>query len=138
MSHLHCQGYHEELAQCIPENERHDIVWPMKYRRSQFYAHILEVHAIHLLSLIQCAESGGVRPFGVSLMMAGYDDNGPQLYQIDPSGTYFAWKASAIGKNMVSLDLSSRNPCQFCMPNLNDSPSWMLHSMTIRVSNHGC
>jgi 20S proteasome subunit alpha 2 len=48
------------------------------------------------------AESGGVRPFGVSLLMAGYDDNGPQLYQIDPSGSYFAWKASAIGKNMVN------------------------------------
>lgn len=40
------------------------------------------------------AESGGVRPFGVSLLMAGFDDNGPQLYQIDPSGSYFAWKAS--------------------------------------------
>ncbi len=35
-------------------------------------------------------------------MMAGYDENGPQLYQVDPSGSYFAWKASAIGKNMVS------------------------------------
>jgi len=43
-----------------------------------------------------------VRPFGVSLMMAGYDENGPQLYQVDPSGSYFAWKASAIGKNMVN------------------------------------
>lgn len=43
-----------------------------------------------------------MRPFGVSLLMAGYDENGPQLYQIDPSGSYFAWKASAIGKNMVN------------------------------------
>lgn len=43
-----------------------------------------------------------MRPFGVSLMLAGFDDNGPQLYQIDPSGSYFAWKASAIGKNMVN------------------------------------
>lgn len=43
-----------------------------------------------------------MRPFGVSLLMAGYDDNGPQLYQIDPSGSYFAWKASAIGKNMTN------------------------------------
>lgn len=43
-----------------------------------------------------------MRPFGVSLMMAGYDENGPQLYQVDPSGSYFAWKASAIGKNMVN------------------------------------
>ncbi|CAL5221470.1 g3666 [Coccomyxa viridis] len=47
-------------------------------------------------------QSGGVRPFGVSLLMAGCDDHGPQLYQIDPSGSYFAWKASAIGKNMTN------------------------------------
>ena len=44
----------------------------------------------------------GVRPFGVSLLAAGYDDDGPHLYQIDPSGSYWAWKASAIGKNMVN------------------------------------
>lgn len=50
-----------------------------------------------------------MRPFGVSLLMAGYDENGPQLYQIDPSGTYFAWKASAIGKNMVRIN-SKLNP----------------------------
>merc|ERR1711920_858776 len=47
-------------------------------------------------------QSGGVRPFGVSLLIAGYDSHGPQLYQADPSGTYFAWKASAIGKNMTN------------------------------------
>jgi len=45
-------------------------------------------------------QQGGVRPFGVSLLLAGFDHNGPQLYQIDPSGSYFAWKASAIGKHM--------------------------------------
>jgi len=33
------------------------------------------------------------------LLIAGYDDDGPQLYQADPSGSYWAWKASAIGKN---------------------------------------
>jgi len=47
-------------------------------------------------------QSGGVRPFGVSLLIAGYDDNGPQLYQVDPSGAYWAWKASALGKNAKS------------------------------------
>ena len=47
-------------------------------------------------------QRGGVRPFGVSLLMAGWDvGGGPQLYQIDPSGSYFAWKATAIGKNMA-------------------------------------
>ncbi|GAB4829512.1 hypothetical protein Ancab_019185 [Ancistrocladus abbreviatus] len=45
-------------------------------------------------------QSGGVRPFGVSLLIAGFDDSGPQLYQVDPSGSYFSWKASAMGKNV--------------------------------------
>jgi 20S proteasome subunit alpha 2 len=47
-------------------------------------------------------QSGGVRPFGVSLLAAGVDDDGPQLYQIDPSGSYWAWKASAVGKRQIS------------------------------------
>jgi 20S proteasome subunit alpha 2 len=40
-----------------------------------------------------------VRPFGVSLLVAGYDEDGPHLFQVDPSGTFFGWKATAIGKN---------------------------------------
>ena len=47
-------------------------------------------------------QRGGVRPMGVSLLVAGYDAQGPQLYQVDPSGSYFAWKASAVGKHMVN------------------------------------
>ena len=50
----------------------------------------------------QYTQSGGVRPFGVSLLVAGYDDEGPALYQVDPSGAYFGWKATAIGKNYAS------------------------------------
>jgi len=51
----------------------------------------------------QATHSGGVRPFGVSLLVAGWDVNrGSGLYQVDPSGSYWAWKASAIGKNMVN------------------------------------
>mmetsp|Transcript_3715 Transcript_3715/g.6893 ORF Transcript_3715/g.6893 Transcript_3715/m.6893 type:complete len:119 (+) Transcript_3715:559-915(+) len=47
-------------------------------------------------------QSGGVRPFGVSLLVAGYDDDGPHLYQVDPSGAYFGWRATAIGKNYIN------------------------------------
>jgi 20S proteasome subunit alpha 2 len=46
-------------------------------------------------------QQGGVRPFGVSLLIAGWDvdEKRPYLYQCDPSGAYFAWKATAMGKN---------------------------------------
>jgi len=47
-------------------------------------------------------QSGGVRPFGVSLLICGWDDGRPYLFQCDPSGAYFAWKATAMGKNYVN------------------------------------
>lgn len=37
------------------------------------------------------------RPYGVSLLIAGVDKNGPALYTTDPSGTLFKYKAKAIG-----------------------------------------
>lgn len=37
------------------------------------------------------------RPFGVALLLAGYDDKGPQLFFSDPSGTFTRFKAKAIG-----------------------------------------
>jgi hypothetical protein len=46
--------------------------------------------------------------------MAGMDDHGPQLYQIDPSGSYFAWKASAIGKNVTNAKVRGRYQKTVC------------------------
>jgi len=37
------------------------------------------------------------RPFGVALLFAGCDEKGPQLYHMDPSGTYVQYEARAIG-----------------------------------------
>ena len=46
---------------------------------------------------------GGMRPFGVSLLYAGWDrSKGFQLYQSDPSGNYGGWKAASIGANHSS------------------------------------
>uniref|UniRef100_A0A3Q0KE53 Proteasome subunit alpha type n=1 Tax=Schistosoma mansoni TaxID=6183 RepID=A0A3Q0KE53_SCHMA len=43
-------------------------------------------------------ESGAMsRPFGVALLFAGVDERGPQLYHMDPSGTYIRYEAKAIG-----------------------------------------
>lgn len=79
----------------------------------------------------EATQSGGVRPYGVSLLIAGWDEGvepetkeassegagaeikkigktggilkgGPSLYQVDPSGSYFPWKATAIGKHATS------------------------------------
>lgn len=37
----------------------------------------------------------------MALLVIGWDAcSGPSLYQVDPSGAFWAWKASAIGKNM--------------------------------------
>ncbi|KAM7290008.1 proteasome subunit alpha type-2 [Ixodes scapularis] len=47
-------------------------------------------------------QSGGVRPFGVSLLVAGWDQGRGYVFQCDPSGAYFAWKATAMGKNHVN------------------------------------
>lgn len=79
----------------------------------------------------EATQSGGVRPYGVSLLIAGWDEGvepeatgddtqmsgteekktaktggvlkgGPSLYQVDPNGSYFPWKATAIGKGATS------------------------------------
>eukprot|EP00128_Syssomonas_multiformis_P003986 Colp12_sorted_trinity150504_noHs@25636 len=44
-------------------------------------------------------QSGGVRPFGIATLIVGFDpaDGKPRLYQTDPTGSYFEWKANAIG-----------------------------------------
>lgn len=41
-------------------------------------------------------QRAGVRPFGVSLLIAGVDKV-PQLFMTDPSGAYWGYKAAAIG-----------------------------------------
>ena len=45
----------------------------------------------------QFTQYGGARPFGVSLLIAGFDA-GPKLYTTDVSGSYVQYKANAIGE----------------------------------------
>ncbi|KAH3900911.1 probable Proteasome subunit alpha type-3 [Saccharomycodes ludwigii] len=49
-------------------------------------------------------QHGGLRPFGVSFIYAGYDDRyGFQLYTSNPSGNYSGWKAISIGANTSAV-----------------------------------
>ena len=45
----------------------------------------------------QYTQYGGVRPFGIALLIAGVDSTGPHLFETDPSGALFAYKATSIG-----------------------------------------
>lgn len=42
-------------------------------------------------------QSGGVRPFGISLIIGGVSDGECKLYETDPSGAIVEYKATAIG-----------------------------------------
>ncbi|MFH1199671.1 MAG: archaeal proteasome endopeptidase complex subunit alpha [Candidatus Micrarchaeota archaeon] len=45
----------------------------------------------------------GVRPYGVSLLIAGMDDNF-RLFETDPSGALFEYKATAIGSGKKTVE----------------------------------
>ena len=51
-----------------------------------------------------CTQSGGLRPFGVSVLIAGIDGNTPKLFETDPIGIYFQYKATAIGEGEVEVE----------------------------------
>lgn len=51
-----------------------------------------------------CTQSGGLRPFGVSLLVAGVDETGPKLFETDPTGIYFQYKASVIGEGELEIE----------------------------------
>lgn len=38
----------------------------------------------------------------MSLLICGWDTDRPYLFQCDPSGAYFPWKATAMGKNFIN------------------------------------
>lgn len=45
-------------------------------------------------------QRGGVRPFGISALIAGIDPQGkPRLFYTDPSGSFSEWKAHSCGRN---------------------------------------
>lgn len=44
----------------------------------------------------QATQYGGLRPFGISLLIAGFDSK-PRLFEIEPAAAFYGYKADAIG-----------------------------------------
>ncbi|MFW6014450.1 MAG: archaeal proteasome endopeptidase complex subunit alpha [Nanoarchaeota archaeon] len=51
-----------------------------------------------------CTQSGGLRPFGVSLLIAGIDGDEARLYETDPTGIFFQYKAAVIGESETEVE----------------------------------
>ncbi len=64
----------------------------------------LEGIAKHLSDLAQLyTQYGGIRPFGVSLLMGGIDSE-PRLFEVDPSGALSGYNAAAIGAGRKEVE----------------------------------
>ena len=51
-----------------------------------------------------CTQSGGLRPFGVSIILAGIDADGPKLFETDPTGIYLQFRATVIGEGEQEIE----------------------------------
>ncbi len=52
-----------------------------------------------------CTQSAGLRPFGVSLLVGGVEEDGTvKLFLTEPYGLYFQYKAAVIGEGDTDID----------------------------------
>ncbi|KAL7061070.1 hypothetical protein AAHC03_010185 [Spirometra sp. Aus1] len=72
-----CSSYRENFGSAIPLKALVERV-------------SMHMHAYTLYSAI--------RPFGVSLLLGSYEQDGPHLYVVEPSGISYAYEGCAIGK----------------------------------------
>jgi len=65
--------------------------------------------AKHLSSYLHNFTTYAVRPQAASIIIAGEDQGGIQLYQVDPSGTFFRGSGFAIGQDSdIALDVLTK------------------------------
>jgi len=51
-----------------------------------------------------CTQQAGLRPFGVSILVAGIDNGTPKLFETDPTGIFFQYKATVIGEKEPEIE----------------------------------
>ncbi|MGD6805569.1 MAG: archaeal proteasome endopeptidase complex subunit alpha [Candidatus Bathyarchaeia archaeon] len=70
------------------------------------YDELIDVEVIteHISDIQQVyTQHGGGRPFGAALIIGGVDKTGPHLFGTHPSGTYKAYKATALGEGREAV-----------------------------------
>lgn len=87
---------------------------------------------------------GGIRPFGVSLLIAGADDQGAKLFEAEPSGAMTAYNADSIGANKKEVDeileakysekLSLDEAIRICVHALRQSQEEKLQPENVEIS----
>ncbi len=83
-----------------------DFARQMSQENRTYYDQPIEVEALvrKIASIMQYfTQYGGGRPFGVSLIIAGYDSLGKHIFEAEPSGAITAYKALAIGQNKQKI-----------------------------------
>lgn len=95
-------GYIADIEQLIEEIR----LQAQKHRLS--YESSIDIKSItkHLSTYLHNYTIYAVRPQAASIIIAGVDENGIQLYQVDPSGTYLKGSGFAIGYSSdIALDV---------------------------------
>jgi len=68
-----------------------------------------------------CTQRYDRRPYGVGLLIAGYDSQGPHIYQTCPSANYFDCKSMAIGaRSQSARTYLEKNLDKFAESNLDE------------------
>nr|MCK4929914.1 archaeal proteasome endopeptidase complex subunit alpha [Nanoarchaeota archaeon] len=77
--------------------QQHRITYDAPVDTVSIVKHICDIKQI-------CTQSGGLRPFGVSLLIAGVDEGGKKLFETDPTGIFYQYKATVIGEGEPEIE----------------------------------
>jgi len=98
-------GYIGDILQLIDEMQ----IAAQKYRLT--YEGPIDINSLakHLSAYLHNYTIYAVRPQAASIIISGKDQTGIQLYQVDPSGTFFRGSGFAIGQySEIALDIIQR------------------------------
>jgi proteasome alpha subunit len=93
-------GHVADARQLIDLARRHAQVNRLRYNEAIDVESLTKGVTDHIQ---QYTQVGGARPFGVALIIGGVEDGTPRLYETDPSGTPYEWRALAIGSGRSTI-----------------------------------